>query len=176
MAPSKAFARPPTLAPPGEAPAERPSSSTGGGKTGENPGSKECKHANVTTRGSTGHVNMKSCKACGKLLLKEKKEKPVFEVQSKSKQGNASGGCKHQDVSWSGTNGHVYMWTCKKCGACERTPRRPGMPRPVPGEAPLASINRPMVDTLEQWDKAKEILDMVRSTSRATRRDLRLQR
>ena len=94
-----------------------------------------CLHENVTRRGTNAYVNMETCMDCGVVLKKEKKETTK---QDKPMSSSTPSECDHPEnmVSWRGTNGYAWKWSCEKCGTTGSHKKIPGQPRPVPGRAP----------------------------------------
>ena len=76
----------------------------------------ECPHSETTRRGTNAHVEMVSCKQCGKVLKKVPKNPTHHDKPMATK---TSQECQHENVSWRGTNGHVWHWSCPDCGADE---------------------------------------------------------
>ena len=92
----------------------------------------ECLHTETTRRGSNAYVNMESCKQCGKVLYKERRDETRSDQTMHRRDPH---NCEHMEVSWKGTNGYAWKWTCQDCGMSDQVKRQPGVPRPIPGRA-----------------------------------------
>ena len=100
------------------------------GSPPEGLGNAGCEHARLTRKGSNGYVNMLSCVDCGKVILKEYKQR------DERMKTNDPLTCRHAEVHWKGTNGNVWRWTCKDCGHYEVTPKTEGNVKPIPMRPP----------------------------------------
>ena len=89
-----------------------------------------CAHENTTRRGTNAYVDMLSCKDCGVILSKTKKETTK---EDRPMHVQVPGTCGHHNVNWKGTNGYQWRWTCEDCGRTESVRKEPGRERPVPG-------------------------------------------
>ena len=139
----------------------------------EEPSSTACKHVNQTRQGTNAYVTMITCKDCGALLKKEKKDRDVPIALDPPAQDQ----CEHADISWHGTNGYSWKWTCKGCGAHGSEKKIQGKPKPIPfGKAgPMAKASpstssspshRPsniadedFVVSVEEWIGFNEVID-----------------
>ena len=109
--------------------------------TTEEPRSTTCKHVNQTKKGSNAYVDMVTCKDCGQLLKKEKKDRDASITLDPPTQAR----CEHNEISWHGTNGYSWKWTCRGCGATGSEKKIQGKPKPIPfGKAgPLTKASLP---------------------------------
>lgn len=89
-----------------------------------------CAHENTTRRGANAYVDMLSCKDCGVILSKTKKETTK---EDRPMHVQVPGTCGHHNVNWKGTNGYQWRWTCEDCARTESVRKEPGRERPVPG-------------------------------------------
>ena len=99
-----------------------------------------CAHLNVSRRGTNAYVDMETCKDCGKVLRKEKKE----HTRGDSSMVVPDENCQHNEVTWAGSNGYVWRWTCKSCGKVESVKKTPGTPKPSPGQRPSTVHSTPV--------------------------------
>ena len=97
-----------------------------------------CAHQNTTRRGSNQHLNMITCKDSGIVLLRERREQDVDRPMAVF----TSTECHHptDQVSWRGSNGHAWKWSCAACGASDSVKKQPGQPRPVPGQGSTSVV------------------------------------
>ena len=95
----------------------------------------QCEHRNITRRGRNAYISMETCKDCGKILKKEPKSTTATDRTMTTAN---PGECEHPSsmVSWRGTNGYAWKWSCEKCGMSETHKKEPGMLKPVPGHPP----------------------------------------
>ena len=98
-----------------------------------------CAHLNVSRRGTNAYVDMETCKDCGKILRKEKKE----HTRGDSSMVVPDENCQHSEVTWTGSNGYIWRWTCKRCGKVESVKKTPGTPKPSPGGRPSTVHSTP---------------------------------
>lgn len=47
-----------------------------------------------------------------------------------------SGECDHDKVTWKGSNGYVWTWTCENCGQTDTVTKDSGLAKPVAGKPP----------------------------------------
>ena len=94
-----------------------------------------CRHLNISRRGTNAYVDMETCKDCGAVIKKEKKETTARDAPMPNPDPN----CQHLSVDWKGTNGYSWRWTCKDCGKVESVRKEPGRAKPIPG-SPSPSV------------------------------------
>ena len=70
---------------------------------------------------------METCLDCGVVLRKEPKPKTGYRTMQ-----IPSAECDHAQVTWKGSNGYVWKWTCEPCGQRETVRMQvcPGKPAP----------------------------------------------
>ena len=95
-----------------------------------------CLHPNTTRRGTNAYVNMVSCKDCGAVLEKVKKDNTANDARMLVQTPDQ---CGHHRVNWKGSNGYQWKWTCEDCGRSEAVKKTPGAVRPIPGGVTGAS-------------------------------------
>ena len=82
--------------------------------------------------------------------------------------------CQHPDnfISWRGTNGYAWKWTCEQSGMTQTIKKVPGQPRPTPGQPieenfnndETAGFNVPsmldetLVGSAEEWELLSSLL------------------
>ena len=99
---------------------------------------RECLHEETTRRGTNAYVDMISCRQCGKVLSKVRKDSTREDRPMHTRSQDT---CPHMEVSWKGTNGYTWKWTCESCGLSDQVRKVPGVPRPIPGK--VTSIASP---------------------------------
>lgn len=140
------------------------------------PTGRTCPHKEVTKKGSNAYINMVTCKQCGLVLVRERKDQAKMAVLPKRTPEE----CPHREVSWKGSNGYQWQWTCEECGKSEKHKKYPGGARPTPGGAPqpksaaasstqqagavrmsarLAGDHMVLFQAAYEWEQYKELLD-----------------
>ena len=94
-----------------------------------------CEHKKRMRRGTNAYISMVSCSDCGKVLVKEPKEHTRTDGQMATM---SAGECLHPPdaISWRGSNGYVWKWTCNTCGATDTKKKTPGATKPDPYRGP----------------------------------------
>ena len=97
-----------------------------------------CSHRNTTKRGSNAYITMVTCKDCGMRLHEERREPDTDRPMAVFTPME----CPHptDQVSWRGSNGYAWKWTCAACGASDSVKKQPGQPRPVPGQGSTSVV------------------------------------
>eukprot|EP00435_Cladocopium_sp_Y103_P032430 s1165_g8.t1 len=132
-----------------------------------------CRHENITRRGSNAYIEMETCKDCGAILKKVHKDPGTRDRPM----ANADPiNCTHHEnlISWKGTNGYSWKWTCEGCGMSRTVKKVPGMPRPKPGipledenindnneatEIGLPSmLDETLVSLADEWERLSSLL------------------
>ena len=88
-----------------------------------------CAHRNTTRRGSNQYLTMVTCKDCGQRLQIERREPDADRPMTAFTPME----CPHptDQVSWRGSNGYAWKWSCAACGASDSVKKQPGQPRPT---------------------------------------------
>ena len=77
----------------------------------------QCKHERTTTKGTNQYFYLKTCKNCGLVLEKTRKEAEAQQPKASSGAGaryaKKPEDCKRERVTRQGTNHHVWRWFCK---------------------------------------------------------------
>ena len=88
-----------------------------------------CAHRNITRRGSNQYLTMVTCKDCGQRLQIERREPDADRPMAVFTPME----CPHptDQVSWRGSNGYAWKWSCAACGASDSVKKQPGQPHPT---------------------------------------------
>lgn len=81
-----------------------------------------CQHANTTRRGTNAYVNMLTCKDCGAVLEKTRKDVTSNDARMLTQTPDR---CGHHRVNWKGSNGYQWKWTCEECGRSRCSEAKP---------------------------------------------------
>eukprot|EP00435_Cladocopium_sp_Y103_P046582 s7_g13.t1 len=115
---------------------------------------------------------METCKDCGVILKKEYKDPGT---RDRPMITTAPGQCDHPEglVSWKGTNGYSWKWTCEGCGMTQTIKKVPGQPRPKPGApveednfnnddatgiASTSLLDETLVSSADEWERLSSLL------------------